>query len=90
MTVVGESLGAGRREEAVYYIKKLCIISEIIVAASCLVMYALVRPITHFGGMEPASAKNVHLHGNLDHDCQTCCIGIFLSFRHMDSVRLEM
>lgn len=57
MTVVGESLGAGRREEAVYYIKKLCIISEIIVAASCLVMYALVRPITHFGGMEPASAK---------------------------------
>ena len=57
MTVVGESLGAGRREEAVYYIKKLCIISEIIVAASCLVMYALVRPITHFGGMEPVSAK---------------------------------
>ena len=75
MTVVGESLGAGRREEAVYYIKKLCIISEIIVAASCLVMYALVRPITHFGGMEPASAKNVHLHGNLDHDCKATCMG---------------
>ena len=28
MTVVGETLGAGRKEEAVYYIKKLCIIVE--------------------------------------------------------------
>lgn len=57
MTVVGETLGAGRKEEAVYYIKKLCVIAEAVVIVSCLVMYALVRPITHFGGMEPASAK---------------------------------
>ena len=52
MTVVGETLGAGRKEEAVYYIKKLCII-----AVSCLIFYLLVRPITYFGGMEPESAK---------------------------------
>lgn len=57
MTVVGETLGAGRTEEAVCYIKKLCRISEIIVILSCLLMYILVRPITYFGGMEPASAK---------------------------------
>ena len=57
MTVVGETLGAGRKEETVYYIKKLCVIAEAVVIVSCLVMYALVRPITHFGGMEPASAK---------------------------------
>lgn len=57
MTVVGETLGAGRKEEAVYYIKKLCIISEIVVILSCLFMYAITRPITIFGGMEPESAR---------------------------------
>ena len=57
MTVVGETLGAGRKEEAVYYIKKICIISEVVVIASCLFMYALTRPITIFGGMEPESAR---------------------------------
>ena len=57
MTIVGETLGAGGKEEAVYYVKKLCIISEVIIIASCLVMYAFVRPITYFGGMEPESAK---------------------------------
>ena len=57
MTVVGETLGAGRKEEAVYYIKKLCIIAEKTLAVSCLIFYLLVRPITYFGGMEPESAK---------------------------------
>ena len=57
MTVVGETLGAGRKEEPVYYIKKLCIIAEITLAVSCLIFYLLVRPITYFGGMEPESAK---------------------------------
>lgn len=57
MTVVGETLGAGRKEEAVYYIKKLRIIAEITLAVSCLIFYLLVRPITYFGGMEPESAK---------------------------------
>lgn len=57
MTVVGETLGAGRKEEAVYYIKKICIISEVVVILSCLFMYAITRPITVFGGMEPESAR---------------------------------
>lgn len=31
MTIVGQCLGAGRKDEAVYYIKKLCVIAEIVV-----------------------------------------------------------
>ena len=57
MTVVGETLGAGRKEEAVYYVKKLCVISEVVIIVSCLVMFALLHPITYFGGMEPESAR---------------------------------
>ena len=57
MTVVGETLGAGHKEEAVYYIKKLCIIAEVTLVLSCIFMYAITRPITIFGGMEPESAK---------------------------------
>lgn len=57
MTVVGETLGAGRREEAVYYVKKLCIISEFVIIASCIVMFILVHPIVYFGGMEPESVE---------------------------------
>ena len=57
MTVVGETLGAGHKEEAVYYIKKLCIIAEVTMVLSCIFMYAITRPITIFGGMEPESAK---------------------------------
>ena len=57
MAVVGGTLGAGRKEEAVYYVKKLCVISEVVIIVSCLVMFALVHPITYFGGMEPESAR---------------------------------
>lgn len=57
MTVVGETLGAGRKEEAIYYIKKITIIGEVVIICSCLLLYILVRPITVFGGMEPESAK---------------------------------
>lgn len=57
MTVVGESLGAGRKDEAIYYVKKLSIVSEVVIVISCLVMYILVYPITKFGGMEAESAR---------------------------------
>lgn len=57
MTVVGECLGAGRKDEAVYYIRKLSWIAEAVLAASCLAIFILVHPITYFGGMEPESAK---------------------------------
>lgn len=57
MTVVGECMGAGRKDEAAYYIKKMTAVSEVVVIASCLLIFALVHPITVFGGMEQESAK---------------------------------
>ena len=36
MTIVGQCMGAGRKEEAVYYIKKLTWIGEVVIIASCL------------------------------------------------------
>ena len=57
MTIVGQCLGAGRKDEAVYYIKKLSVIAEVAIIVSCLLVFALTRPVTALGGMEPASAK---------------------------------
>lgn len=56
MTIVGQCLGAGKKDEAVYYIKKLCVIAEIVVLVSCLVVFALTKPVTILGGMEKQSA----------------------------------
>ena len=49
MTIVGQCLGAGRKDEAVYYIKKLCVIAEIVVLTSCLIVFALTKPVTILG-----------------------------------------
>ena len=57
MTVVGQCLGAGRKDEAVYYIKKLSFLSEIVIIVSCLLVFALTKPVTMLAGMEPESAK---------------------------------
>ena len=56
MTIVGQCLGAGRKDEAVSYIKKLCVIAEVIIIISCLGVFALTKPITILGGMEKESA----------------------------------
>ena len=56
MTIVGQCLGAGRQDEAVYYIKKLCVIAEVIIIISCFGVFALTKPITILGGMEKESA----------------------------------
>ena len=57
MTVVSECMGAGRKDEAVYYIKKLTALGEIVVVSSCLLVFALTKPVTLIAGMEPESAK---------------------------------
>lgn len=56
MTVVGECIGANRNDEAVYYIKKLSVIAEVLLLAGCLLVFALTKPITILGGMEQESA----------------------------------
>lgn len=57
MTVVGQAIGASRKEEAKYYIVKLTAIAEIGIFLSCLFVYAIVRPVTMIGGMDPESAR---------------------------------
>lgn len=56
MTVVGQCVGAGEKEEAVYYMRKFTLYGEICMILNCLLVYALVRPITIIGAMEPESA----------------------------------
>lgn len=56
MTVVGQCMGAGRKEEARYYIIKLSMIAEAGILTSCLLVYALARPVTMLAGMEAESA----------------------------------
>ena len=55
--VVGQCLGAGRQDEAIYYIKKLSVIAEAVIIGCCALVYILTRPVTMLGGMEPESAK---------------------------------
>lgn len=57
MTVVGQCMGAGRVEEAKYYIVKLTGYAEIAIILSCLFAMAITKPVIHLGGMEPESAK---------------------------------
>ena len=57
MTVVGQCIGAGRKEEAKYYIVKLTGCAWIVVILSCLAVYLLSRPVTILAGMESESAR---------------------------------
>ena len=50
-------MGANRKDEAVYYIKKLTMLGEIVIIASCLIVFALTKPVTVIAGMESESAK---------------------------------
>lgn len=56
MTVVGQCIGAGRKEEAKYYIVKLTAYGEIVILLSCLFTWVLTKPITFLANMTPESA----------------------------------
>ena len=56
MTIVGQCMGANRKDEAVYYIKKLSVIAEVTIIVSCLLVFILTRPVTMLGGIEKTSA----------------------------------
>ncbi len=57
MTVIGQCIGADRREEARYYICKLSLYAEILTVISCLLVFAISRPVMYLAGMEPESMR---------------------------------
>ena len=57
MTMVGQALGAGRKEEARYYIVKCTKIGQVGIRVSCLAVFGLAEPVTRLAGMEPESAR---------------------------------
>lgn len=57
MTVVGQCIGADRKEEAKYYMVKLMGIAGIGTLVSCFLVLAITKPVTWLAGMEPAAAE---------------------------------
>ena len=55
MTVVGQRIGAGRQEEAKYYIVKLAGYAEVAMIISCILVYIAARPVTVLAGMSEES-----------------------------------
>lgn len=57
MTVVGQCIGANRKEEAKYYIVKLMILAGIGTLVSCLLVLAITKPVTWLANMEMEAAQ---------------------------------
>lgn len=57
MTVVGQCIGANRKEEAKYNIVKLMRIAGIGTFVSCLLVLAITKPVTWLAGMEAEAAQ---------------------------------
>lgn len=57
MTMAGQAMGAGRTEEAKYYIVKCTKIGLAGILVCCLVTFGITKPVLWLAGMEPASAE---------------------------------
>lgn len=53
LTIVGQTLGAGRKEEAKYYILKLMGYAEAVIVLSCGIVLAICRPVMTVAGITP-------------------------------------
>lgn len=59
MTIVGQCIGAGEKNQAKYYIVKVTGYAEIVVLSSCLLLIVLTKPVTVIAGMDSAAAGMV-------------------------------
>ncbi len=57
LTIVGQTLGAGRKEEAKYYVVKLMGYAEAVIIASCLAVFAVCRPIMQIAALSEAAIE---------------------------------
>lgn len=57
ITVAGQCIGAGKLDEAKYYIKKLTLWSTIVLLVWNWAIFALTVPVCNFAGLETAAAK---------------------------------
>lgn len=57
MTLAGQAIGAGRAEEAKYYIVKMTQLSYAVILGSCLFAYAVARPAMMLAGMDPECSR---------------------------------
>ena len=57
MTIVGQTLGAGRKDEAKYYIVKMSIYSEIMIIISCIGVYFLAKPVLVVSGLSAGAVS---------------------------------
>lgn len=57
MTMVGQAMGAGRKEEAKYYIVKCTQLGLAGILISCLFVLGICKPVTWLAGMEAVSAQ---------------------------------
>ena len=76
MTVVGQAFGAGRKEEAKYYIIKLTGYAEIVLIISCAVTFLVSRPVMRLAGMEAGEHGTLLSDADRDHHCKTGSVGI--------------
>lgn len=66
MTVVGQCLGAGRKDEAIYYIKKLTAVAEIVIIAKLCARISGDETGHDSGRHGAGECEDVSLHGRMD------------------------
>ncbi len=56
MTVVGQCMGAGEKQQAKYYIAKVTAMAWVLELFSCLLVYAASKPVIYLSGLEGEAA----------------------------------